>query len=282
MWKLGLHYRWTYLELQRRFIEEDAFGRPVSLARDRAGRKRDVAPLMAQFSGKLTELGVNDETIPGMEAAYEDLLDGLNAHFYEYPYLMGGRPTLADFGLIAPFFAHLSRDPYPSNHMKNHAPNVYRWTERMFEQGIADPEFPDMAPDLPGDDSIPETTVSVLQNLFAEFSPEFRAMIESYNTWCEASPDAAAGTVIQDPDEAGTTHPSLGWIEFCARGVKHRRRDSVDIVYHLQRVFDVVDALATRARGRFDELVDRAGGTQLMSMRPYRRIAYRDFKYIMS
>ncbi len=116
MWKLGLHYRWTYLELQRRFIEEDAFGRPASLARDRAGRKRDVAPLMAQFSGKLTELGVNDETIPGMEAAYEDLLD----------------------------------------------------------------------------------------------------------------------------------------------------------------------ALATRARGRFDELVDRAGGTQLMSMRPYRRIAYRDFKYIMS
>lgn len=281
MWKLGLHYRWTYLEEQRRFIEEDAFGRPASSARDLDGRRADAAPLMAQFSGKLDELGVTRATIPGIEAAYDDLLERLNAHFYQYPYLMGGRPSLADFGFIAPFFAHLARDPYPSNHMKNHAPNVYRWTERMFEHGLVDPEFPDLPSEWLADDAIPPTTLSVLENLFTEFGTELGAMIDSYNAWCDANAGAAAGTLIQDPEEPGTTHPSLGWIEFQARGVMHRRRDSVDTVHHLQRVFDVVDALSARERKYFEALVDEAGGTALMTRRPTRRIEYQTFRYTL-
>lgn len=89
------------------------------------------------------------------------------------------------------------------------------------------------------------------------------------------------GTVIQDPDEPGTTHPSLGWIEFTTRGVKHRRGDSVDVVYHLQRVIDVVEALPANARQRFDELIESTGGAALVSRRPLRRIAYRDLKYVL-
>lgn len=281
MWKLGLHYRWTYLEEHRPFIE-DAFGRPLSHARSTAGRRADALPLMAQFAGKLEDLGVNATTIPGMEAAYEDLLDRMNEHFFHFPYLMGATPTLADFGFIAPFFAHLSRDPYPSNHMKIYAPNVYRWTERMFEHGFADAEFPDLEAKLPADDTVPETTVAVLENMFNEFSAEFIVITNSYNSWCDAQPDRDAGSVIQDPAEPGTTHPSLGWIEFDVRGVHHRRRDSVDIVYHLQRVFDVVDALDDKTRSRFAALVKQAGGSALMSNRPSRRIAYADFRYVLA
>ena len=115
--------------------------------------------------------------------------------------------------------------------------------------------------------------------LFVLMGAEFIAMTASFNAWCAARPNAPAGTIVQDPQEAGTTHPSTAWIEFDVRGVRHRRRDSVDIVYHLQRVFEVVDALHANARARFDDIVKRAGGTELMAMRLSRRIAYSAFRY---
>ena len=94
-------------------------------------------------------------------------------------------------------------------------------------------------------------------------------------------PSAVPGTLIQDPNEPATIHPSLGWSEFTARGVKHCRRDSVAVVYHLQRVIDVVEALPANARQRFDESIESTGGAALLSRRPLRRIAYRDFKYVL-
>ena len=68
---------------------------------------------------------------------------------------MGGRPSIADCGFMAPLFAHLARDPVPATLMKNIAPNVYRWTERMNTPGIADGEFHDRAETYPPDDEIP-------------------------------------------------------------------------------------------------------------------------------
>ena len=66
-----------------------------------------------------------------IEAAYEELLDRLEAHFRVSPYLLGGRPSIGDFGMIAPLYAHLGRDPYPASLMKRRAPHCYRWVERM-------------------------------------------------------------------------------------------------------------------------------------------------------
>lgn len=281
MWKLALHYRWTYLERQRPFIEAE-FGRAMSCAKSTTARLQDARPVMAKFSGKLVELGVTEETIPSMEASYEELLDLLNEHFFHYPYLMGGRPSLPDFGLIAPFFAHLSRDPYSSNHMKLRAPNVFRWTERMFQHGFTDGEFPDLAPDFLPDDSLPETLIPILAYFFRDFGAEFIAMIESYNRWCGTQPKIATGMLIQDPEEHGTAHPSLGWIEFDCRNVRHRRRDSVDIVYHLQRVFDVVGRLEGKHRSVYEALIRQTRGEALMGARLARRIAYDHYDYVLA
>jgi hypothetical protein len=210
------------------------------------------------------------------------LLDLLNEQFFHYPYLMGGRPSLPDFGLIAPFFAHLSRDPYPSSHMKLRAPNVFRWTERMFQDGFLDGEFPNLEPEFPQGDALPETLVPILAYFFRDFGAEFVAMINSYNRWCDTQPGTARGTRIQDPKEPGTSHPSLGWIEFDFRSVRHRRRDSVDMVYHLQRVLDVADALKGSDRAAFEALIHRTGGETLLSSRPSRRIAYDQYAYVLA
>ena len=93
---------------------------------------------MNYFNGFLPILGVTDDSLPTIERNYLELLDALDIHFQDYPYVLGGRPSFADFGLMAPLFAHLARDPVPASLMKNKAPNVYRWTERMNLAAIAD------------------------------------------------------------------------------------------------------------------------------------------------
>jgi hypothetical protein len=98
-------------------------------------------------------------------------------------------------------FAHLSRDPVPSNLMKTRAPQVFRYIERMNTAGIVDGEFPDMAPEYFPDDELPSTLEPVLRYLFADCAPEILGMVDTFNQWCDAHPGLPAGTPIQsDPD----------------------------------------------------------------------------------
>jgi hypothetical protein len=46
--------------------------------------------------------------------------------------LLGDRPSLADFGMMAPMFRHFSQDPEPEEIMRTEAPLVYEWVARMW------------------------------------------------------------------------------------------------------------------------------------------------------
>ncbi len=126
----AMHYRWNFPEVNDAFIERN-FADGL-----RPGAPADQALAAAQQGMNRMRLaaaafGVSPETIPVIESAYLELLELLQAHFGAAPYLLGGRPSLADYGLIAPLYAHLSRDPHPSTLMKQRAHRVFRWTERM-------------------------------------------------------------------------------------------------------------------------------------------------------
>ncbi len=83
-------------------------------------------------------LGITDETIPALESWYEGLLEELNEHFLHHDFLLGQHPTIADFGFIGPFYAHLYRDPAPGKLMRESAPRVAAWVERMISpQAVA-------------------------------------------------------------------------------------------------------------------------------------------------
>jgi glutathione S-transferase len=278
--KTAMHYRWSYLDEQRPFLEAE-FGRAISCHRSMERQREAAAPVMAYFGGSLKNLGVTPETSAAIETSYEDLLGLLDDHFLQFPYILGGRPSLADFGLMAPLFAHLARDPCPSTLMKNRAPYVFRWTERMNQAGFADGEFPDLAPDFLPDDELPETLEPVLRYLFRDCGPEVMGMIANYNAWIEAHPELPSGAFIQSDEGAPTAHPSLGWFDFELRGVRIHRRDHVDAVYHFQRVLDVVDGLDGQGRERFGHVVERAGGRELMSARLARRIRSEHYRFVL-
>ena len=56
---------------------------------------------------------MNESTAPAWEASNARLLAALEAHFAVHDYVLGGLPSLADFALLGPLYAHLFRDAVP-------------------------------------------------------------------------------------------------------------------------------------------------------------------------
>jgi glutathione S-transferase len=266
----AMHYRWSYFAQQKEFLVAE-FGRFICPSRDRGERAAAAAPWMQAMNDYLPALGVGADSIAAIERAYEDLLQVLDEHFLHHPYILGGRPSSADFGLMAPLYAHLARDPYPSALMKRLAPNVFRWTERMNLAGFFDGEFPDSGEDyLPGD-ALPETIEPLLALIFRDWGPELLANAAVYNNWIAARPQPAAGTMVSATGER-KVHPTLGPIEFTLRGAAIRCASMPQALWHFERAAARARALTGEAKSRFETLVGASGGEEAMAIRLARPI----------
>lgn len=272
----GMHYRWSYRAQQEDFLRAE-FGRAVHSGPDRVAHRGAGEQLMNYFNGFLPFLGVLPETIPTIEAAYLELLDALDEHFQHFPYLLGDRPSIADFGFIAPLFAHLARDPVPATLMKNVAPNVYRWTERMNAPGFADSEFHDQPETYLPDDAIPSTLEPVLRLVFQDWGPELLANAAYYNAWVQSNPGMPSGHLVS-ADGAPRIHPTLGYLEYPWRGCTIRRASAPHGLWHFDRAASHGRRLEGDAATRFAALLTRTGGERVMAIkleRPLKRERYR-------
>ena len=78
--------------------------------------------------------GVGRANWQQVEALYLHELDDLQIILSEQPYLLGGHPSLADFGYFGPMFRHFSNDPDSGEIMRRRAPAVYEWTARLWNE----------------------------------------------------------------------------------------------------------------------------------------------------
>lgn len=130
LWRPAMHYRWSYA------LDRDYAGALLAddeLAHIKAPRvlkKWRVA--RRQLRGFVTGDGVDDATWDHVEQSYLTPLDRLQALLSERPFLLGERPTIADFGMMGPMFRHFGQDPTPEEIMRTRAPAVYEWTARMW------------------------------------------------------------------------------------------------------------------------------------------------------
>lgn len=130
LWRPALHYRWSYDTdarlLGRRIAAEVGDDLPLPL------------PLRALFVRKRQHAvyvrgdGVTKETRAHVEGIYLATLARLEEIFREQPFLLGGRPCLADFGFFASMFRHFSLDPTPSRIMRERAPRTFAWVARLW------------------------------------------------------------------------------------------------------------------------------------------------------
>ena len=276
----GMHYRWSYRAEQERYLSAE-FGRIVHHGPDREARLAAGAELMAYFNNFLPTLGVYDETIPAIEAAYEELLEALDIHFLHHPYLMGGRPSLADFGFMAPLYGHLACDPVPATLMKMRAPNVHRCTERMNQQTNFDGEFFDTAEEWLPDDQIPPTLEPVLRLLFQDWGTQLQADAHFVNAWLESNADLPTGTMVSVEGER-KVHPTLGMIGYPWRGVAVQRASQPHGLWRFEQVAAAARSLQPDTRQRFDDLVERLGGSQVMQIGLQRPMTREDYVLVLA
>lgn len=276
----AMSYRWYYRAEQETFLRAE-FGRGTHCGPDREERHATGLKLMNYFNGFLPILGVTDDSLPTIESNYLELLDALDIHFQHYPYVLGGRPSFADFGLMAPLFAHLARDPVPGSLMKNKAPNVYRWTERMNLAAIADGEFADASENYLADDAIPATLEAVLRLIFQDWLPELQANAELYNGWINANPELAPGHLVAH-DGQRTVHPTLGSIKYQLRDCPIKRASSPHALWHFDKAAGYARDLQGEAAERFAALLQRNGGEALLTIRLERPMQRQDYVLVLA
>ncbi len=124
--KAMFHYRWSYPEDQ-----ESAAKRISDMIFEGAEKPEGIEEqVRTRMISRLYHVGSSPETAPLIEGSFTRLLSLLDALLSKRPYLFGGRPSLADFGLAGQL-AQLNSDPTPGTLLRTQAPNVVKWLERM-------------------------------------------------------------------------------------------------------------------------------------------------------
>ena len=265
MLQAAMHYRWSYRDEQELFLQTE-FGRGLYAGADREARRAAGRRVMDFFSSSLPALGITHETAPAIETAYEELLEALDIHFQSYPYVMGCRVSIADLGLIAPMYAHLGRDPYPTALMKKRAPNVARWVERMQLPNTPDGEYAPHDADWLPDDAIPTTLEPLLALVFKDWGPLLGADIASYQQWLDMHPQMQSGDLINANDKH-MVHPTLGMVSYAWRGVQVQRASAVHGLWLFQLAQDAANALSGDAKQKLAAWVERTGAQEVMDLR---------------
>lgn len=157
----AMHFRWNFDEANLEFIRAD-FAASLAPGADRQTAEQVFAWASGAMRAATVAVGATAENAAVIERSFEELLDVLERHFASMPYLLGGHPTIADFGLIGPLHAHLARDPHPSAILKRRAPRLWRWVERMTSPDADMGEYLGQREELLAGDAIPQTLVPLL------------------------------------------------------------------------------------------------------------------------
>lgn len=266
--RAAMHYRWSYRDYNESFLRHE-FGlayRAIGMTQSAIDQQLDG--FMGYLNSYLPKLGITEKTASAIEVAYEDLLAALDEHFRVCPYLLGGQPTVADFGLIANLFAHLGRDPYPADLMKRQAPSVFRWTERMMANDPDMPEFPNAAFALADQDVLPETLSPVLKLMAQDYLPELKMAVSHADAWLAKQEHVAAGSIVGGKPTVRT----IGQGSFTLRGVQ---LDTVVWPYSLSRLQCVTDSFAQsnpNDQKLIHEYFEAQGLAELLTLKASRRV----------
>jgi glutathione S-transferase len=248
----ALHYRWSF---------------PDSAAKARAdfaatnGNIEMANTFADRISGAVPFVGIVPASIPAIEAHTRDLLDRLSAHLARHPYILGGRPSLADCALMGPLYAHLYLDAVPGRLLRETAPLVCHWIQRM--------NCPD--PDAGGEwvaaDDLTPTLAPLLALIGGDAVPLLLDNLRAFDAWAATRPPNTA----EPPRGVGGHTTSL-------RGASFNRITSPYTLWMAQRPLDAYASLAAAERVAVDRSLSGSGCDALFAYRPPYRLRKRDFK----
>lgn len=256
----AIHYRWSFDEenwdfLQHHFEMVTEFG-------DK-GKERALGMMGAVQQVIGPSMGVSPDAVSVIEELYADQLAAMDAHFSKHGYLLGGRPSIGDFGLLAPMFGHLGRDPKPLGIMLKDGMRVFRWVERMNRLTPDLCEYEDQSEDWLANDEVPETLINLARVMAEDFVPETIAAADAINEWLESAEPVAPLTECQR---------ALGVASFSIRGVQINAIAQPYRFYLLKRVQDAYERLETEEKADVDRLLALANMSEVLNAKLTRSI----------
>ncbi len=248
----AMHYRWNFPEENLDYLHYHFLF---------SQRAHPSAEEKTQYTmGKMRQggaaMGVSDANVDLIEELYLEFLAALNAHFTDMPYLLGWRPCIGDFGLLAPLYAHLGRDPKPLAIMQRRAIRVHRWVERMNREDQDAPEFFEAGADYLTDDEIPDTLLAVMRILAEDLVPETRAAAECINLWLAENA----------PESGSRAERFVGMGSFEVRGRPMMAAAQPYRFYLLARVQDIYNNLEASDRASVEEMMAACGLSELLAI----------------
>ncbi len=257
----AMHYRWNYPDENLEFLKFH-FGTNIPADMDRAALAEKT---MNRMRNAGVSFGATPENFQQIESHYQQFLDCFNRHVSAYPYLLGARPSIGDFGLIAPMYAHLGRDPAPLSLMQARAIQVFRWVERMNRPEPDTGEFDNLTADqYLDDDQVPQSLIDLTAHIAKDFMPETRAAAATINAWL-ADQQPEAGTAVER---------AVGFAEFEFGGGQFKAIAQPYRFYLLARVQKAYDALNKTDSAKLDDLFQTFGMTDLMTIRLTRSVRF--------
>jgi len=254
----AMHYRWTYNEAW--IVEE--LGRVAKPDGSRTEQIETGQVIAKPLREALPLLGVSDDTTSGIEAHYEGFLADFSSHLRMHPFVLGNRPSLADFALFGALYGPLYRDPASGEQMRRLAPPVVAWIERMLAAKAGSEAL------LSGDE-VPPTLHPIITRQMTEQAPVLMDAARALQEWTKAQPRGAR------------IKRSLGAHEFTIGGRRGERSILTFALWRLQRVQDHYRSLAGADRARADRLLDAVGGAELVSMELRVRIERREYRLVI-
>lgn len=206
LWRPAMHYRWNNradARLASTRLAEEIVRLPAPLEL----RRRFVA--RRQKTLFVSGDGVDARTRPHADRAYIRLLECLEPILSARPFLLGERPTIADIGLMGPFWRHFVHDPTPARLMQERAPSVFEWAARTWNARAGRIGERDLVSDVPRD-----------------LSPLLREIGETHLQALAANAAAhSAGAATHDLPVQGTTYrgvPTSAYRVWCLEQLRGR------------------------------------------------------------
>jgi len=252
----AMYYRWTFNE-EFAFSE---FGNALYAdlpADERAAKGRKDG---AKFKAFLPLLGITPKTAPAIEATYEEFLCAFDAHLASHDFLFGGRPSIGDYGLLGPLYAHNYRDPASGKHMEATAPRVAAWCRYTHA-----PHHP-LSGDFIGGDDIPKTLLPILKMFAREQLPILLSTITHMKAWHAANQNETA------------VPRAIGMHEFTIGGVTENRGVIPYPLWMLQRVTDHLASLSGADKIAAEALLKSIGAGALIGLDAGPRLTRKNFK----
>ncbi len=179
--KFMFHYRWNF----KRDIEVSG---PKLIFSSMNTLPSDIAE---QMSNMFTQrqisrqfwIGSNDVTAPIIEASYKRFLSILDKHLAVQPFLLGTRPSSADFALCGQLTQLIAEDPTPRDIAHDLSLRVVSWVDIMEDQSGVDAKTASWN----SSDALPDTLFALLTEVGRTYVPTMlanaKAVMNGEESW---------------------------------------------------------------------------------------------------